>query len=250
MFRQAQAAFPVAKRAGLQNNEGVTGSPASAMLPALFLIPLVALLRIFLAWSPGGTFSSTGLSGACPMSAVALCAGLFLPRRLALAVPLGVLLLSDLAIFAHYGYWNEFLSTAVPRYALLVGLGLAGLALRRGRWGRGIFPTLLATAAGSTAFYVATNTLEWLKFPQYSVGVGGWWQSLTTGLPGYVPSYVFYRNGLVSDLLYSMMFVACVRLSVRPRDVVNPDAGLADARRATRDTKVEGGRRGAVEKCS
>lgn len=215
----------------MQNNGDGSLTHTFAMLPALFLIPLVALLRIFLAWLPAGTFSGGGLPGACPLSAVALCAGLFLPRRLALVVPLGALLVSDLAIFAHYGYWGEFPGTAVPRYALLAGLGLGGLVLRRMHGGRGPLTTLLATFAGSTLFYVATNTLEWLKFPQYPAGVAGWWQALTTGLPGYVPTYVFYRNGLVSDLLYSMVFVACIRLSVRPQSTVGSDVVLAAARR-------------------
>ncbi len=199
------------------------------MFPALLLIPLVALFRIFLAWQPGGTFSSTGLPGACPMSAVALCAGLFLPRRFALAVPVGILLLSDLVIDLHYGA-GFFGSYMVVRYGLLAGVGAAGLALRGMPGGRDWRTVLLATVAGSTLFYVATNTLTWCGSSGYPQNVAGLWQSLTVGLPGYAPSYVFYRNGLVSDLLYSMVFVACVRLSVRPKSAVGSEAVLADAR--------------------
>ena len=76
------------------------------MIPALFLIPLVALFRIFMAWQPtgrSGLLASSWLPGFTPVAAVALCAGMFLPRRLALVVPLGILLLSDAIIDAHYG---------------------------------------------------------------------------------------------------------------------------------------------------
>ncbi len=197
------------------------------MLPALFLIPLVALFRVFLAWHPAGTFSSSGLPGACPLSAVALCAGLFLPRRLALPVPLGILLLSDVAIDLHYGA-NFFAFGLLARYALLALIGAAGLVLRRAPGGRGWLTILLATVAGSTLFYVATNTLTWLGASGYAQTFVGWWQALTIGLPGYAPTYVFYRNGLVSDLLYSIVFVACVRLTAeRKSEVGTRNAGVA-----------------------
>ena len=200
------------------------------MLPALLLIPLVALFRIVFAWHPAGTFSSTGLPGACPLSAVALCAGWFLPRRVVLVVPLGVLLLSDAVIDWHYGA-NFFGAFMAVRYALLAVIVAAGLGLRGVRGGTQLPATLLATGVGSTGFYVVTNTLAWVGTSSgYPQNLAGWWQSLTMGLPGYVPAYVFYRNGLVSDLLYSMVFVACVRWSVRPHGAANPDTVLADAR--------------------
>ena len=189
------------------------------MLPALFLVPLVALFRIFLAWqSPGAT---TWLIGASPLAAVALCGGLFLPRRLALAVPLGILLLSDLVIDAHYGA-NFFDASLLARYVLLVLIGLGGMALRRAsaRGGVSVFALLAATLAGSVFFYVTSNALTWLGSSAYPQTAAGLWQALTVGLPGFPPSYLFFRNALVSDGLYSMVFLACVRLT-RPARVAN-----------------------------
>ena len=211
----------------MQNN-GVPLPSSPAMFPALLLIPLVALFRIFLAWQPGGTFFSTGMPGACPISAVALCAGLFLPKRLALAVPLGILLLSDVVIDWHY-HASFFGSYLLVRYVLLGAVGLLGLSLRQMPGGRGWTAVLVSTVVTSTFFYLVTNTLTWLGSSLYPQNLGGWWQALTVGLPGYAPSYVFYRNGLVSDVLYSMVFVACVRLSVRPRSAARLDQALAGA---------------------
>ena len=179
------------------------------MLPALLLIPLVALFRIFLAWQPTAADWTVGVS---PLAAVALCAGVFLPRRLALVVPLGILLVSDLVIDLHYGA-NFFAASLLDRYALLALIGLGGMALRSAPWGTSLLAVLGATLAGSVFFYVATNALTWLGSPQYPQTLAGLWQALTVGLPGYLPSYVFFRNELVSDGLYSMVFLACVRLT-------------------------------------
>ncbi len=179
------------------------------MLPALLLIPLVALFRIFLAWQPTASEWTVGLS---PLAAVALCAGVFLPRRLALVVPLGILLLSDLVIDLHYGA-DFFAVSLLARYALLAFIGVGGMALRRAPWGRSVFAVLVATLAGSALFYVASNALTWFGSPAYPQTLAGLWQALTFGLPGYPPSYVFFRNELVSDALYSIVFLACVRLT-------------------------------------
>ncbi len=210
------------------------------MIPALFLIPLVALFRIFMAWQPvgGGLRSSSWLPGFTPLAAVALCAGVFLPRRLALVVPLGILLCSDAIIDAHYGA-HFFAAGTLVNYALLALIGLGGMTLR------GSVPRMPASHPcsarrwpASVLFYVASNTLAWLGSPEYPQTAAGLWQALTTGLPGYLPSYVFFRNGLVSDGLYSMVFVACVRLTpprgerLRSSSPVASvlDASFADAR--------------------
>ena len=187
------------------------------MIPALFLIPLVALFRIFLAWQPvGSPLHPSWMVGFTPLAGVAVCAGMFLPRRLALVIPLGVLLLSDAIIDAHYGPAFHFFSAGTfANYALLALLVLGGMAVRRGPVQTpGFARTLGAALLGSMLFYVASNTLVWLGASAYPQNAAGWLQALTTGLPGYLPSYVFFRNGLVSDALYSMVFVACVRLTL------------------------------------
>ncbi len=188
------------------------------MLPALLLIPLVALFRIFLDWRPAD--ASSWLVGFSPLAAVALCAGVFLPRRLALIVPLGILLASDLVIDLHHGA-NFFAASLLARYILLAVIGLGGMALSRAAWGRSVFAVLGATLAGAVFFYVASNALVWLGSPDYPQTLAGLWQALTVGIPGYPPSYVFFRNELVSDGLYSMVFLACVRLT-RPAPGYEP----------------------------
>lgn len=188
------------------------------MWPAFLLIPLVALFRVLVAWQipvAGVAAPSTGslaswLPGFCPLSAVALCAGAFLPRRLALVVPLLILFASDVVIDFHYAA-PLFTASMLGRYLLLGLIGVMGTLVRRSQPGaRGFGSILLGTVAASTFFYVASNTLVWAGSPGYAQSFTGWTQALTTGLPGWLPSWVFYRNALVSDCLYSMVFVACL----------------------------------------
>lgn len=178
------------------------------MLPALLLIPLVALYRVFLAWHPGGmNGAALWLTGFVPLSAVAWCAGAYLPRRLALLAPLGILAISDVIIDAHYGA-AFFTAQMAVRYLVLAAIALCALGLR----GRINLPvTLAGTLGGSITFYAVTNAFCWLGSPDYPQTVGGLWQALTVGLPGYLPSWYFFRNALVSDGLYSILFVVCLR---------------------------------------
>jgi hypothetical protein len=182
------------------------------MLPALCLIPLVALLRILLGWH--AQVGSTWLVGCTPLSAVALCAGVYFPRRWSLIVPLGILLLSDWVIDRHFG--AAFLTGAmVTRYVLLALIGGLGVLMRgRPRLARPA-AVLLGTVLCSTVFYVVSNAFSWLGSGAYPQTLAGLAQALSVGLPGYLPSYYFYRNALVSDLLYTIVFITCMgRLAV------------------------------------
>jgi hypothetical protein len=65
-------------------------------------------------------------------------------------------------------------------------------------------------------FYIVTNTSSWLTWPGYSRTFSGWVQALTTGLPGYPPTWMFFRSTLVSDLLFSALFVFCMAATRAP----------------------------------
>lgn len=147
-----------------------------------------------------------------PMAALCLCGAAFLPRRLALAVPLVALLGTDLVLNAHYGFplfTLEFLGTIVA-FAAVAALGWQ---LRKNPRASVIFPAVLG---GSLFFYIATNTASWLYEPGYAKSAAGWLQALTTGLPGYSPTWIFYRNTLAGDLLFTALFLACMHWSRRP----------------------------------
>jgi len=176
------------------------------MIPALILILSAVAYRL----AAGLLIHSgaTWLSNFAPLAAIALCGAAYFPSRFKFSIPLGALFISDL--FLNYYYGATLLQPhIVGRYLALALVGLIGLALRD----RASFKTLLpASVLGSTVFYLITNSLSWLSDPGYVKNFGGLIQALTVGLPEYssTPTWMFFRNSLVSDLFFTLLFVACM----------------------------------------
>lgn len=152
-----------------------------------------------------------------PVTAIALCGALLFSRRLALWLPLAILLASDLVLNIHYS--APFLSPELLlRYGALALVALLGVALRKQPR---FLPVIAASAGGSLLFYVVSNTGAWLAAPEYARTLAGWIQSETVGVPGYPPSWLFLRNSLLSDVGFTAVFMAVrsasqIRLFVRP----------------------------------
>lgn len=147
-----------------------------------------------------------------PMAALCLCGAAFLPRRVAIALPIVALLGTDLVLNAHYNFplfTVEFLGKTIA-FAVVAALGWS---LRKNARPGVILPAVLGS---SLFFYLVTNTSSWLYEPGYAKTWAGWLQALTTGLPGFAPTWVFYRNTLASDLLFTALFLACIHWSRRP----------------------------------
>ena len=141
-----------------------------------------------------------------PMAAVAFCGGFLLPGWMAWGVPLGALFISDLLLAAFLGYpaLGCGQTAAWVSLALIVAVG-RGMAARSIHSLTGIFSGLFA---GGILFYFITNTVCWLTMPADPRGLDGLWMSLTTGLPGFPPSWLFFRNSLVSDFLFGSTLLA------------------------------------------
>ena len=84
---------------------------------------------------------------------------------------------------------------------------------------------LPASILGSLIFYVVTNTGSWIIEPAYAKTLAGWAQALTTGLPGYPPTWTFFRSTLISDLLFTALFILCMAASRAPE--AEPASALA-----------------------
>jgi hypothetical protein len=168
---------------------------------ALLLLAAITVYRLCVGFQGHAPW----LENFAPVAAVALCGGIYLPRRLAFAVPLGALFVSDLFLNRHFGY--PLVSPEMISRYLALGASVAiGFALRN----RARLSTVLpASVLGSLIFYVVTNTSCWIT-GGYARTFGGWVQALTTGLPGYEPTWMFFRSTLVSDLLFSTLFVVCM----------------------------------------
>ncbi|MFA5056849.1 MAG: DUF6580 family putative transport protein, partial [Opitutaceae bacterium] len=59
---------------------------------------------------------------------------------------------------------------------------------------------------GSLLFYFATNTASFLGDAFYAKTLTGWWQAMTVGHPEFPPTLFFFRNTMVSDLLFTATF--------------------------------------------
>ena len=182
------------------------------MIPALVLVLLAVVFRIATALVVQGG-GGAWLSNFAPLAALALCSAIYFPNKYKFTVPFAALLVSDLVLDLYYGA-SLFEPLILCRYFAFALVGLLGLALRRRVSLKTIVP---ASLAGSTLFYAITNAFSWLTDPGYVKNFAGLIQALTVGLPQYsaTPTWMFFRNSLVSDLLFTLLFVACMNFSRR-----------------------------------
>ncbi|MGB8352578.1 MAG: DUF6580 family putative transport protein [Chthoniobacteraceae bacterium] len=194
---------------------------SKACLTASLLLVVAVLYRLSL-----GLYGSHAgfLSNFAPLAAIALCGGIYLPKKLALPLPLAALFISDLVLNAHYHAALVDVQM-LSRYAALAMVVAIGFTLR----GRVRISTVLpASVGGSLLFYSITNTGSWIDEPGYAKTFAGWLQALTTGLPGYPPTWSFFRNSLASDVVFTLLFVACMAITSRRESSAAP-AGLVNS---------------------
>ncbi|GAB4249442.1 MAG: hypothetical protein OHK005_16220 [Candidatus Methylacidiphilales bacterium] len=168
------------------------------------LIVLVVLFRVI-----AGT--QEGVMNFAPVMALAFCGGIYLRGVYRWLIPLGALFMSDLILNYHHGVgWIEpFMVATYACYAVAVAVGM---------WigDRKSFGSILGGVFGNALlFYLVTNTVAWWANPGYVKTLAGWVQALTVGIPGLPPTYLFFRNSLLSDLVFTVGFVLCMELSAR-----------------------------------
>ena len=175
------------------------------MIPAFLLIVAAVAYRIVtgLAIISG----STALSNFAPLAAIALCAAAYFPAKYKFTVPMIALLISDIVLNLSYGF--SLLSPfVISHYIGFALVGALGWLLRKRATAKTLLP---ASIAASLIFYVVTNMVSWLFDPGYVKNFAGLIQALTVGLPQYsaTPSWMFFRNSVVSDLLFTGLFILC-----------------------------------------
>jgi hypothetical protein len=184
------------------------------MIPAVILLVAAVIWRVLLGVTHSGDFG--WLHNFAPLSAIALCGAAFLPKRLAFGLPLVALFISDLMLNFHYAKTHANVTLVsvemLARYGALVLI--AGLGWKLRNCPRASF-MLTASAVSSGIFYVVSNTGSWLTEPRYAKSIAGWVQALTTGLPEFPSTLWFYRHTLISDLVFTALFLVCVRLNDR-----------------------------------
>jgi hypothetical protein len=185
----------------------------SLLLPAL-LMAAFALTRI-----PG--MLPENFSAAY---ALAFCAGVYFPGRLAWWLPIGTLLVTDLLLNLYY-LVHLGIPTFQPAnllylcgnylaYFALIGLGRKFSA--RSSW----LALLGGGLLGAALFYFVTNTLSWLFNPfgnlEYTRDFAGWLRALTLGTANWPHTWEFFRNTLASGGLFTGLFAGAMKACEAP----------------------------------
>jgi hypothetical protein len=166
-----------------------------------------------------------------PVYALAFCAGVYLPGRLAWWLPVGILLVTDVLLNIHYSVpiLSGYMALNYVAYATLIGLGRRFSA--RSSWLHLLGGGLL----GALLFYLITNSAAWFNpapgpFPQtpYPKTLLGWVQALTLGTSPWPPTWTFFRNTLLSGGLFTGLFASMMRF-VPPTEPQTREAGTDEA---------------------
>jgi len=160
-------------------------------------------------------FALSRWPGALPQNfsaayALAFCGGLYFTRRMAWWLPLGTLLITDIllnVLYYHVPPFNGYMLMTLVGFALIVALG------RCYKPQMNFFRLLGGGLLGAIVFYIVSNSASWFYDPGYAKTIAGWFQALTKGLPGYPPTWEFFRNTLLSGGLFTGLFVGAMKLT-------------------------------------
>lgn len=198
---------------------------------AKFILPVLFVLVFAVSRIPGllpPDFSAT--------YALAFCAGVYFRGAMAWWLPLGIMAATDIGLNLFYYHTSPFRPEMILNYAIYAGLIGAGKWLGRGTR---FLKLLLGGTLGAAIFYLLTNTLSWIEDADYARTIAGWIQALFTGLPGYPPSWEFFRNTLLSGGLFTALFAGAAK--VAEESPAEKTAGAVEAKdEETADEPVNG----------
>lgn len=192
------------------------------MLPAVILLLSIVFFRVA-PWLSGSE-AVRSLAGYSPIMAFALCGGAFLPRKWALWFPAGAVIATHVVINLVKGepVFHPYLALTIVSVVAITAVGIAvskkaSLAVILG-----------ASLLSTVLFHFVSNTVSFFMDPGYAKTLEGWWQSQTTGLPGFLPTWVFTLRQLGVALGFTALFYAAFRQSL-PRTGTAPAGTSAPA---------------------
>ncbi len=172
-------------------------APMKTALPAILLCVLLIAFRIM------GAMTET-FPNAQPLAALCFCAVAFVQARwIWIAFAAWIISYPIASIVQGYTPGLDLLGVFLGFAAV------AGLAwIFRKRSSLVLFGGVVL---GSLAFYFLTNTVAWMTTASYAKTFEGFFQAQWNGLPGYPPAWVFLRNALGADLLFTGLFLLANR---------------------------------------
>ena len=132
-----------------------------------------------------------------PITAIALFGARYLPKKFAFILPISILLISDLFL-GFYGPEMFFV------YGSFILAGFIGL-ISRNKKSLSFIP--FTSISSSIIFFLITNFGVWLTTTMYAKNIIGLESCFIAAIP-------FFRNTLLSDLLYTTLFIGGYELSL------------------------------------
>ena len=205
-------------------------NPDFMPLLAFVLLLLAAAYRVL----PTLDMSISNLS---PLMAIAFCGAVYFRNRKLWLIPFIALSVSDLYInwfYARtYGFHWSMAGFIARTACFAAALGLGAWVAQRKSW----LWLLNGSLLGALLFYLTTNTQSWFGDAYYAKTLAGWWQALTIGHPEYPPTYLFFRNTLFGDLMFTGFFAGIMEWVAHRRG--EPSLLDDDAEEAGEEKPVE-----------
>src|SRR5438046_1414659 len=201
-------------------------TPLSAQDVDVLSRPVKEKSNLWLAGALIVVFALTRLPNMLPLNfsaayALAFCAGVYLPRRAAWWLPVSIMLVTDILLNVFYyrvAAVGWYMVANYLSYAAIIWLGQKFSA--RASWLKLVGGGLL----GAILFYLVTNTISWLQNPVYPKTLTGWIQALTTGQPGFPPTWMFFGNSLWSSGLFIGLSFGAMKVSKKMEAEEKEDA--------------------------
>lgn len=155
------------------------------------------------------------LSNFAPLMALTFCSAVYFRDWRLWLVSFVALSVSDIYIDHYYAttYHYEWKVGGVLLRAVCFAAAIGfGFMVSRKRTWLNLFSGALG---GSLFFYLVTNTASWMGDAYYARSVAGWWQALTVGHLEFAPTLWFFRNTLVSDLVFTGVFALAMEFAAR-----------------------------------
>ena len=175
-------------------------------------------------------FALSRIPGVLPQNfsaayAIAFCGAVYFTGAMAWWLPLGTLLITDIVLnvfYYHEPVFSGYMLVKMLGFAAIIALGK--LFSARDGW----FKLLGGGLLGAILFYLISNTASWIYNAGYAKTFLGWWQALTTGLPGFPPTWEFFRSTLMSMGLFTALFVSSVKLTAPAESPADKEAGTRE----------------------
>jgi hypothetical protein len=188
------------------------------MLPAVFLLAAIIFFRLA-PWL-GGPDAVQMFAGYTPLMGYALCGAVFFPKKLASWFP-SPAWYPIVAVLVTHGIINiiagqPFLLWSNPLTIISVAAVILVSAVGVAEKKKASFGFLLGTVSISTVlFHIVSNTVSFFTDPRYAFSLAGWWRVNTLGLPQHLPAWVFLLRALAGNIVFTALFYALCRKSLR-----------------------------------